>query len=111
MDQSERREKPRVRFEDPVHVHRVEPSKSGHIFEVQGHLLKAKARDINENGLCIHLDAPVAPQSILKLNFAVREKPVDVYARVVWADRRHCGLRFIVLDRAGNRAIRDYVTA
>ena len=111
MSDSDRREKPRVRFEDPVNIHRVEPSHSGHIFEVKGHPIQVKARDIAENGLCLDLNAPVEPQTILKVNFEVKKKSVDVYARVVWVDRQRCGLRFIVLDRDCSKAIRDYVSS
>lgn len=111
MSTSERREKPRVRFEDTVNVHRVEPSKSGHIFEVAGEPIEARAQDINENGLCLRILPPVLPQSILKVNFEVKDKPVDVYARVVWADVDRCGLRFIVLDKAGSRAIKEFMAS
>jgi hypothetical protein len=111
MSQPERREKPRVPFKDAVKVHRVQPSKSGHIFEVSGDPIPAKGQDINENGLCLNVDPPPEPQSILKVNFEVAEKAVDVYARVVWADVDRCGLRFIVLDKPGCRAIKDYMAS
>ena len=109
MNAAERRERPRIRFEATVAIHLVTPSKSGNIFEVKGHPISVQASDINESGMCLLLEAPVAPQTILKVDFDVAGKPVDVYARVVWANRDRCGLRFIVLDRICCRAIREYI--
>lgn len=109
MNASERRQRPRIPFVGTVSFHHVLPSKSGHIYEVRDPAVQAKAYDINEDGLCLSLSPALEPQAILKLNFEIREKTVDVYARVVWTNRDRCGLRFIVLDRVCNRAIREFI--
>ena len=111
MMPSERRQKPRVRFEDSVQVRCVVSSKSGHIFEVQGDTTHAQACDLCETGLRLRVKGVLDPQTILKVNFEIKKKPVDVYARVVWATPEHCGLRFLVLDKECGKYIRDYVAS
>jgi len=88
----------------------VSESKSGNVFEVQGTPLVIRSHNISEGGLCLELGDDIKPQMILKLNFQVaKKKEVDVYAKVVWADKQMSGLQFIVLDDSVRKAIRQYI--
>ena len=105
----EKRQHRRFHFLEPVSVFPVLPSKSGNIFEVQPQALQAQARDISEGGVKLHLDRPLGPGSLLKLTFEVlQEEEVEVFGKIIWTDREHCGIRFMLADpvlRKGVRAL------
>jgi hypothetical protein len=109
---NEKRQYKRAFFKETVNARRVTESKSGNVFEVQGTPLVVRSKNISEGGVCLELGDEARPQMILKLNFQVgKKKEVDVYAKVVWADKRLSGLQFIVLDDSIRRAIRQLVEA
>jgi len=106
-DNTERRKYPRAKFEAPVIVHKVIESSSGNVFEVQGTPITAKSTDVSEGGIRLEMAKSVPFTKIFKLNFQLlKNKSVDVYARVAWEGDGTCGLQFIVLDEEVRKQIR-----
>lgn len=105
-----KRQHRRAGFKEVVKAHSVIESKSGNVFEVQGTPMIVRSRNISEGGLCLELGSEAKPRMILKLNFQVgKKREVDIYARVVWAEKNLSGLQFIVMDDAVRRVIRQLV--
>lgn len=106
----ERRKYPRVKFQESVVVHNVVESKSGNVFEVQGNPMVVKAQDVSEGGIRLEVGTGNPLGKIFKLNFQIqRDKTVDVYSRLAWADDGRFGLQFIVADEQIRRYIRGFV--
>jgi hypothetical protein len=109
-DPRERRRHARVKFQEPVTVHGVVESKSGNVFEVQGNPINVVARNVSEGGICLKIGDVSAPAKIFKLNFEIqKDKPVDVYSRLVWFTNGDCGLQFVVVDDKIRQIIRNYI--
>ncbi len=108
--QKDKRQHKRSSFKESVNTHLVNESISGNVFEVQGTPIKVRSRNISEGGICLELGDAAKPQMILKLSFLVgQKKEVDVYAKVVWAEKQLSGLQFIVLDDTVRKAIRQMI--
>jgi len=106
---AEKREFDRFEFQRSVLVYPVSPSKSGHILEVESQSLKAKVDNISEGGLKLVAPKRFPENSILKLNFKVeKDRSVEVYGKIMWSEKKNCGVRFVLADpqvRQGIRAI------
>ena len=103
----EKREYDRFEFQKPVQVFPVLPSKSGNILEVENQSLKGRTQNISEGGLSLVTPKGFSENSILKLNFKVeKDQPVEVYGRIVWTRKKHCGVRFVLADQKIHKGIR-----
>ena len=106
---AEKREFNRFEFQKPVQVFPVLPSKSGNILEVDNRSLKGKVQNISEGGLRLAAPEGFPANSILKLNFEVeKDRAVEVYGKIMWSEKKTCGVRFVLTDpkiRQGIRAI------
>ncbi len=71
--------------------------------------IEVKARDISEGGLRLETGEIPDSQFLLKMNFEmVKDQPVEVYGKIMWSHKNHCGVRFVLTDsilRKGIRAI------
>lgn len=106
----ERRKYPRAKFQQSVVVRNVVESKSGNVFEVQGTPMMAQARDVSEGGIRLDVGNGNPKGKIFKLNFEIqKDKTVDVYSKLAWADGGLFGLQFIVADEQIRRYIRSFV--
>jgi hypothetical protein len=57
------------------------------------------SRDISHGGIRIETRKPLTLHTVVKLDFQMfTEKPVQVFAKVVWSSQGYCGLRFITSD-------------
>lgn len=107
-ESSEKRRFNRFTFQEPVLVFPVLPSQSGNIYEVQRSSIEARAHDISEGGLRLEVDRPLNSNFVLKLNFAVeKSEPVEVYGKIVWSEKNHCGIRFMLADSTLRKGIRS----
>jgi len=107
---SERRKYPRAKFQQTVMVHNVIESKSGNVFEVQGNPIVAQARDLSEGGIRLDAGSGNPQGKIFKLNFQIqKDKTVDIYSKLAWAEGSLFGLQFIVADEQIRRYIRSFV--
>jgi len=105
---AEKRMFSRFDFQKPIQVFPVQPSKSGNILEVENQSLKAKANDISEGGLGLATSKGLKADSILKLNFKVeKNKTVEVYGKIIWSQKRQCGVRFMLTDPSVRKGIRS----
>ena len=99
----------RFEFQKPVQVFSVLPSKSGNILEVESRPFKGKLHDISEGGLRVAVPKKFSANSILKLHFKIHHpQAVEVYGKIIWAQKKLCGIRFVLTDdlvRKGVRAI------
>jgi hypothetical protein len=105
----DKRQTQRVGFTSEVSAFSVLPSKSGHIFEVypQHHLYHSV--DISRGGIRLTTHKPFPQDSILKLKVEIlKKRPLDIFARVVWSNDHHTGLKFIVLHEEVQRHIAQY---
>lgn len=106
----ERRKHTRVPFKESVVVHEVVESKSGNVFEVQGHPMVAKAKDVSEGGIRLEVGNMASDYKILKLQFQMSQnKSLDVYSKMAWVEKGMCGLQFIVADEEIRKVIRNFV--
>ncbi len=105
---NEKRHFDRFKFQKPVRVFSVLPSKSGNIYEVQKNCLELKASNISEGGLNLEVEKPLDSQYLLKMNFEVeKDQLVEVYGKVVWSRENHCGVRFMLTDPVLRKGIRS----
>lgn len=92
---AEKRLHKRCRFEQPVEVWRQDcrPGERG----CRPH--RCQSRDISPGGMKLETPKPLPLHSVVKLDFKMfEEKPVQVFAKVVWSTQSFCGLRFITSD-------------
>ena len=106
---AEKREFNRFEFQKSVKVYPVLPYKSGNILEVETRSLKGKTHNISEGGLSLVTPKSFSENSIVKLNFQVeKNQSVEVYGKIMWSEKKQCGIRFMLADphlRQGIRAI------
>ncbi len=58
-----------------------------------------RSRDISQGGIKIETAKPIPLSTVVKLDFQMfEEKPVQVFAKVVWTAERCCGLQFMTFD-------------
>lgn len=104
----EKRRFHRVDFQKKIRVFPVLPSKSGNIYEVQKESFDARSFNISEGGLSFGAEQELDPQFLLKMNFeAPGDLPVEVYAKVIWAKDRQCGVRFIYTEPSLRNSVRS----
>lgn len=104
----EKRRFNRFDFQKRIRVFPVLPSKSGNIYEVQKESFDARSFNISEGGLSFKTERELNPQFLLKMNFeAPGDQPVEVYAKVIWAKDRQCGVRFIYTDPSLRNSVRS----
>src|SRR5580704_13023884 len=104
---SEKRRFNRFDFQKSVQVYPVLPLKSGNIYEVQKNSIEVKASDISEGGLRLETSQGLDPKFLLKLNFEVqKDERIEVYAKIMWAEKTHCGVRFMLTDSILRKSIR-----
>ena len=104
----EKRHFDRFDFQKKIRIFPVLPSKSGNIFEVQKESFDARASNISEGGLSFKTERDLDPQFLLKMHFeAPGDQLVEVYAKVVWAKDRHCGVRFIYTEPSLRNSVRS----
>jgi hypothetical protein len=57
------------------------------------------SRDISHGGIRLETRKPLTLHTVVKLDFQMfTEKPIQVFAKVVWSSQGYCGLRFITSD-------------
>ncbi len=104
----EKRHFDRFMFQKPIQVYPVLPSKSGNIYEVQDKVIPAQSHNISEGGLKLETKKSFDVDSILKLSFeAEKDSNVEVYAKIIWAQKAHCGVRFMMPDKSIQKVIRN----
>ena len=109
---ADKRQTQRVGFTSDVSAFPVVPSKSGNIFEVYPQQHMYSAVDISRGGIRLSTSTPFPQDTILKLKVEILKKhPLDIFARVVWSNNRHTGLKFIVLHEDVQRHITHYTRA
>jgi hypothetical protein len=85
----------RCRFERKVEVWRQD-CRSG---ERRCHPDVCQSRDISHGGMRLETHKPLSLHTVVKLDFQMfEEKPVQVFAKVMWTTQESCGLRFITSD-------------
>ena len=105
---SEKRRRERFEVKKPVRVFTVVPSKSGNIFEVDAKHQPGIAHNISESGLKLEVQRPFKSEAILKLNIELeKDQTIEVYAKIVWAKKTHCGVSFVLPDEWAIKAIQD----
>ncbi len=107
QDVVEKRRFNRIEFREPVQVSPILPSKSANIYEVQDNRFEAQATDISEGGLRLEVPRPFTPHLLLKLKFEMsKDQPIEVFAKIVWSEKRFCGVSFIAVDEFMQKSIR-----
>ena len=107
----ERRKFTRAKFDETVTLHNVTESKSGNVFEVEGHPITVKAQDVSEGGIKLEFADTASPSKIYKLNFKIpKNGSVDIYSKLAWKSDGSFGLQFIVVDEEVRKHIRNYVS-
>jgi hypothetical protein len=107
----EKRLSRRAGYTSPVDAYQVQPSRSGYIFEVSNEQERFPAVDISHTGIRLATSRTLPISAILKLKLALQpEKPVDVFARVVWSNQAQTGLKFIVLHEEAKQDLSVYMT-
>ncbi len=105
---SDKRRFNRFAFQKSIHVFPVLPSKSGNIYEVQKSSIEVKASDISEGGLRLEFHPGLDPKFLLKLNFEVeKDERIEVYGKIIWSEKNHLGVRFMVTDSILRKGIRS----
>ena len=103
----EKRRFNRVEFQKSVRVFPVLPSKSGNIYEVQNEGLQVKAVDISEGGLRLETNEELNENFLIKMHFEfVKDKPVEVFGRIMWSSEGRHGIRFMIADQEIQHGIR-----
>ena len=103
----EKRRHNRFNFQKTVKVFPVLPSKSGNIYEVQNQSLEVKAFDISEGGLRLESEGELNPNFLIKMNFElIKDRPVEVFGRIMWSSERSHGIRFMVADHEIQHGVR-----
>jgi hypothetical protein len=109
MITSDKRKAERVDYTSDVSAYTIIASKSGNIFEVNSKPQTIPAVDISCSGIRLATSHPFADEAILKLKLELRKKqPVDVFARVVWSNHQHVGLKFIILHEEAQRDLAHF---
>ncbi len=92
---AEKRLHKRCRFEQSIEVWRQDGrSGAGHC-----HPEVCTSHDISHGGMKLETRKPLPLHTVVKLDFKMlQEKPVQVFAKVVWSSQGFCGLRFITSD-------------
>lgn len=105
----DKRQAERVGFTAEVAAYPVVASKSGNIYEVLSEPRSIPAVDISQGGIRLATKQPLDYHSVLKLKIEIQKKrPVDVFARVMWSNQHHSGLKFIVVHEEARRHITHY---
>jgi len=108
----DKRKAERVSYTSNVSAYRVAPSKSGNVFEVTPEPQIFPAVDVSRSGIRLATNRPLADEAILKLKLELRKKkPVDVFARVVWSNHQHMGLKFIILHEEAQRDLAQFTSS
>jgi len=85
----------RCRFERKIEVWRQDCRTGEH----GCHPDVCTSRDISHGGMQLETHKPLPLHTVVKLDFKMfEEKPVQVFAKVVWSSQGFCGLRFITSD-------------
>ncbi len=104
----EKRHYDRYQFQKPIQVYPVLPSKSGNIYEVQDKVIPAQSNNISEGGLKLETNKSFDVNSILKLSFeSEKDSSVEVYGKIIWTKKAHCGVRFMMPDRSIQKVIHN----
>jgi hypothetical protein len=91
----EKRLHKRCRFEQKVEVWR----QACRLGERRCHPDVCTSLDISHGGMRLETRKPLPLHSVVKLDFQMlAEKPVQVFAKVVWSSQGFSGLRFITSD-------------
>jgi hypothetical protein len=106
---ADKRKTQRVDFTSDVSAYPVVSSKSGYIFEVLSQPQTLPAVDISRGGIRLATRHRFVDRSIFKLKIELhKNNPLDVFARLVWSDKHHIGLKFIVLHEDAQRSITHF---
>ncbi len=93
---TEKRLHKRTHFERPVSVWRQDCLTGSHC-----HPEPCKSHNISSGGMKLATSRALPAHSVVKLDFQMfHEKPVQVFAKVVWSTTDCCGLRFISPDES-----------
>lgn len=109
---AERRKYQRASYPHSFQLQPVSPSKSGNVYEVMEKRIGAGGRDISEGGLRFDLNESLAPGSIIKISFKMREQDDvehETYAKVLWVKRATHGAQFLMLEENALHNIRGFI--
>jgi DNA-binding response OmpR family regulator len=73
--------------------------------------LKAKATNLSEGGMAIHIDSAVPKQPISKINFALPGTKVAIEAKgeIAWVDKGHAGIRFQEIPDSSRQQLESWI--
>jgi hypothetical protein len=104
----EKRAFKRFKFNKILKVSTVVPSKSGLIYEVHPQFFEIFSHDMSEGGLRIQNMKRFEKDAILKVNVELdRNRVVETFGKVTWADRYQCGLNFLILGPGFKNSLRQ----
>jgi hypothetical protein len=62
------------------------------------------SQNIGKGGMCLETSKPFNRDLVVKLNFQYMEKkPMNVFAKVIWARANQCGLKFMAFGDSQRR--------
>ena len=98
----------RVQHNDQVAIFPI--LEANGFLEVPEKSLQAKSLDVSEGGIRLELKKNQRPTEILKVCFHLSsEKPLTVYAKLIWKKENIFGYEYLVLDDADRAQVRAYV--